>query len=261
MKFANRLKFTATGTSAATITFSAAVTGFRTLAQVISDDASDPLGIKVGDTGIAFVIDDGAGNEEFSLFTVTSSTVLTRTAVLTSTAGGTTPATFTGATLSVFNSMPASLATRLIYASVDTLGNFVGLKDPKGNDINLIARLLANANTPAAPAVEKTFKSLEIGVPIYGNNTNGGQRIVYSEGKRRLVRFKNPSTNTVPLELGYRFADNIQNANNSYPTTKIIIPVGGSIVVFFDNCQYWMRQYVDTAVDGQTVTIEREARV
>jgi hypothetical protein len=115
MKFADRLKITATGTSAATITFGAAVPGFRTLAQAIADGA-----YVVGDTGVPFTIDDGAGNKETSLFTITSATVLTRTSVRSSSAGGTTPATFTGATLNVFSAMPADFASRLIIAAAVT---------------------------------------------------------------------------------------------------------------------------------------------
>jgi hypothetical protein len=115
MKFADRLKFTATGTSAATITFSAAVPGFRTLAQAIADGA-----YVVGDTGVPFTIDDGAGNKETSLFTITSATVLTRTSVRSSSTGGATPATFTGATLNVFSSMPADFASRLVIAAAIT---------------------------------------------------------------------------------------------------------------------------------------------
>ena len=118
MKFAERLKFTATGTSAATITLSAAVAGFRTLAQAITDGA-----LAVGDTGVPFTIDDGAGNKETSLFTITSATVLTRTSVLSSSAGGTTAAAFTGATLSVFSSMPASFASKLPIVETDTPGD------------------------------------------------------------------------------------------------------------------------------------------
>lgn len=137
MKFADRLKFTATGTDASTITFGAAVTGFRTLAQAIADGASDPLAIKVGDTSVPFSIDDGAGNFEMSLYTVTSATVLSRTSVLSSSAGGTTAATFTGSSLSVYSSMPSSFARKLVTASTDASGNFVSLLDPKGNVIPL----------------------------------------------------------------------------------------------------------------------------
>ena len=114
MKFAERLKCIATGTSAATITLSGAVTGFRTLAQAIADGA-----LAVGDTGVPFTIDDGAGNKETSLFTITSATVLTRTSVLSSSAGGTTAATFTGTTLIVFSSMPADFASKLLIVEAD----------------------------------------------------------------------------------------------------------------------------------------------
>jgi hypothetical protein len=73
MKFADRLKITATGTSAATITFGAAVPGFRTLAQAIADGA-----YVVGDMGVPFTVDDGAGNKETSLFTITSASAPSR---------------------------------------------------------------------------------------------------------------------------------------------------------------------------------------
>ena len=41
------------------------------------------LAFKVGDTGVPFSIDDGMGNKELSLFTITSATQLDRTSVLT----------------------------------------------------------------------------------------------------------------------------------------------------------------------------------
>lgn len=260
MKFADRCKFNAAGTSAATITVAAAVLGFRTLAQVISESASDPLGIKVGDTNVPFVVDDGAGNEEFGFYTVTSTTVLTRTSVLQSSAGGTNPATFTGAVLSVFNSMPASFASKLLIAITDVLGNTVGIQDPKGNPINLIARLLANANTPASPAVEKTFKVIDV---IRVTNNTGDSypdRQVYAEGKRKSITFKNPVTNTVSFEIGSRKADNIQNPNP--PTwTGLVIAPGQECVVFFDDSQYWLRQSATTTTVDQFMIIEREVRV
>lgn len=108
MKFVDLLKFTATGTSAATITPTGAVAGFRTLAQAIADGK-----LAIGDMGVPFAIDDGAGNRETSLFTLSTGPVLTRTSVLSSTAGGTSPATFTGAALSVYSTMPADFASKL----------------------------------------------------------------------------------------------------------------------------------------------------
>lgn len=100
MKLADRLKFTANGTSAAAISVGAAVAACRTLAQAIADGA-----LVVGDTNVPFTVTDGT-NWEDSLFTVTSGTVLTRSSVLASSAGGTTAATFSGP-LTVFNAASA----------------------------------------------------------------------------------------------------------------------------------------------------------
>lgn len=110
MKFADRLKFTAAGASAASITVGAAVTACRTLAQAISDGA-----LAVGDTGVPFTVTDGTAWED-SLFTITSTTQLTRTSVLASSAGGTTAATFSGP-LTVFNAVPASHLSTLLSSS------------------------------------------------------------------------------------------------------------------------------------------------
>lgn len=107
MKSAARLKFTATGaasgTSASALTVSAAITGFRTLATAIADDAAKPNGIVVSDTNVPFTSVDSSGNWETSRYTVSSTTVLTRTRVLSSSAGGTTPAVFNGGALTVFH--------------------------------------------------------------------------------------------------------------------------------------------------------------
>ena len=122
MKFADRLKFTATGTSAATITFGAAVAGCRTLAQAITDGA-----LAVGDTGVPFTVEDGSGAWEDSLFTITSNTQITRTSVLASSGGGAVAAPFTGSALTVFNTMPASFASKLVAATTDVSGAAVGI--------------------------------------------------------------------------------------------------------------------------------------
>lgn len=109
MKFAEKLKFTATGVSAATITVAGAVDKFRTPAQAIAAGEW-----KVGDTRIALGMEDTAGNAETSLYTLTSAApvTLTRTEVLSSSAGGKTPATFSGS-LTVFSTMPADFASKL----------------------------------------------------------------------------------------------------------------------------------------------------
>jgi len=122
MKFADRLKVTANGTSAAALTLGAAAANCRTLAQAI---ASGDLA--VGDTGVPFTVDDGAGNWEDSYFTLASSTQLTRERVYRSSNNGA-AVTFSGATLTVFNN-----------AFGDALGS--GLLDPNdvGFDIVLCA--------------------------------------------------------------------------------------------------------------------------
>jgi hypothetical protein len=107
MKFAEGLKFTAAGTSAATITVAAAVDKFRTPAQAIADGEW-----KIGDTRIALRIEDSVGNKETSLFKLVSGPEFVRTEVLSSTAGGKTPATFSGA-LTVFSTLPADFASKL----------------------------------------------------------------------------------------------------------------------------------------------------
>jgi hypothetical protein len=151
MKFADRLKCTATGTSAATITLSAAVPGFRTLAQVIADGANDPSAIKVGDKDVPFAIEDGAGNKETSLFTITSTTVLTRTSVLSSSAGGTTAATFSGTILTVFSSMPASFASKLPTAEAETPGT-----------PNLVFASSAPSNADGRPNLTVYFQTAQV---------------------------------------------------------------------------------------------------
>ena len=75
MKFADLLKQSTASTSAAVITLGAAVSGFRTLAQAIADGE-----LSAGDQS-TFMVRDSAGKFEFSLFTVTNSTTLTRVAV------------------------------------------------------------------------------------------------------------------------------------------------------------------------------------
>lgn len=255
MKCADRLKFTAIGTSAATITLSAAVAGFRTLAQAIADGA-----LAVGDTGVPFSIDDGAGNCETSLFTVTSATVLTRNTVLSSSAGGKAPATFSGSTLTVFNSIPADFASKLIVAILDVSGNTIGIQDPKGNPINLVSRLLANANTPAPPAVECAFKSVSIVTVITDVPHQYPARIIYAEGKRKKTTFKNPATNTVSLELGFKKADNVLDPNATWNGSITIAP-GQEVVAFFEDAQWWVRQAQTGITANQKLIIEREARV
>ena len=75
MKFADLLKQSTASTSAAVITLGTGVSGFRTLAQAIADGE-----LSAGDQS-TFMVRDAAGKYEFSLFTVTSATTLTRVEV------------------------------------------------------------------------------------------------------------------------------------------------------------------------------------
>jgi hypothetical protein len=102
MKFANGLKFMATGTSAAAITVGAPVSGCRTLAQVIADSTYDPKGIRVGDLYVPFTVRDTQGNTQTSLYTITSATQIDLIAILSSSNGGN-AVTFSGP-LTVYNS-------------------------------------------------------------------------------------------------------------------------------------------------------------
>jgi hypothetical protein len=81
----------------------------RTLNQCIT--AGD---LAVNDTLVPFVVDDGAGNWEFSLFTITSATVITRTQILSSSNSGA-AVTFSGASLTVYNTMPAAFLRRVPF--------------------------------------------------------------------------------------------------------------------------------------------------
>lgn len=82
MKFADLLKQNTANTTAAVITLGAAPAGFRTLAQAIAD------GELVAGDQTTFMVRDDTGNFEFSLFTVTNATTLTRIEVRRSSNGG-----------------------------------------------------------------------------------------------------------------------------------------------------------------------------
>jgi hypothetical protein len=120
MKFVDRLKFAATGTSAASISDGTAVNSCRNLAASITAGA-----LALTDTAVPFGIDDGAGNWELSLFNlggIASAPTLTRTSVLVSSAGGTNPATFTGATLTVFNTIPSTFLNGVSLGQLSNAG-------------------------------------------------------------------------------------------------------------------------------------------
>jgi hypothetical protein len=117
MKFADRLKVTASGLSSQTlavgavITMGAAVTNCRTLAQAISDGAANPFAIKVGDTGVTFNIEDGTAWQDCEC-TINSNTQITVTKILNG-SNGTSAATFTSSTPQVYNCVPSDWLSRV----------------------------------------------------------------------------------------------------------------------------------------------------
>lgn len=196
MKFADRLKVTATGTSAATLNLGAAALGCRTLAQAIADGD-----LATTDTGIPFTVDDGAGNWEDSLFTITSTTQITRTSVLRSNVGGTTPATFSGSTLTVFNCVPAAFLTGTSLA--DWLAANPG-SALANTDLILFAQgqnVVGKALSAAADAINKLWPS------AYGGQVAIASTAQFpldfsTHNRRRLVCTATPAKITAPTAFG-----------------------------------------------------------
>jgi hypothetical protein len=123
MQFYDRLKFTTTGTSAASLSDGTAVLGCRNIAKVITDTAGQVNALLVTAQNVPFTIEDGTGKWEDSLFNLggtAASPTLTRVQVLASSAGGTTPETFTGATLTVFNTVPGKILSCIPVDSFPT---------------------------------------------------------------------------------------------------------------------------------------------
>jgi hypothetical protein len=114
-KFADRLKVSGTAGAAGVFNMGAAATGCRTLAQVITEGSSDPLEIKVGDTGVRFTISDGSGNWLEGSFTITTSSSITLETIESSSAAGASP-TFSG-TLTIYNCATAKFLRGLLGAA------------------------------------------------------------------------------------------------------------------------------------------------
>ncbi len=254
MKFAARLKFASTGTNAADLAAGAAAPGCRTLAQCISDGD-----LAVSDAGIAFTIEDGAGNWETSIFTITSSTQITRTSVLRSSAGGTTPAVFTGSALVVFNDVPASHLSKIVTASVDSSGGMTGLVGPDGKVIAIGGGEQPSENTPAARAVKTIAAVTQTQLITSNSSAATGQRLACAEKNRKRIVFKNPASNTVSIQIGQTQNDNI-NRNGSYTTSYTIAP-GEELVCWYDQNQWYARQASATAVANQSLIVESEVNV
>ena len=109
----DRVRETSTSQGTGTINLAGAVTGFRTFVS----------GIGTGNTTYYAIFEEGTNLFEIGLGTVTDATpdTLSRTTVLSNSSGNTSKITFSGGTLSVFCTMPASKSVYL-----DSSGNPIG---------------------------------------------------------------------------------------------------------------------------------------
>ena len=109
----DRVRETSTTSGTGTLNLAGAVTGFRTFVD----------GIGNSNTTYYAIFEEGTNLFEIGLGTVTDATpdTLARTTVLSNSSGNTSKITFSGGTLSVFCTMPAS---KTVY--LDSSGNPVG---------------------------------------------------------------------------------------------------------------------------------------
>ena len=109
----DRVRETSTTSGTGTLNLAGAVTGFRTFVSGIGD----------GNTTYYAIFEEGTNLFEIGLGTVTDATpdTLARDTVLSNSSGNTSKITFSGGTLSVFCTMPAS---KTVY--LDSSGNPVG---------------------------------------------------------------------------------------------------------------------------------------
>ena len=109
----DRVRETSTSQGTGTINLAGAVTGFQTFVSGIGD----------GNTTYYAIFEEGTNLFEIGLGTVTDATpdTLSRTTVLSNSSGNTSKITFSGSTLSVFCTMPASKSVFL-----DATGTPVG---------------------------------------------------------------------------------------------------------------------------------------
>ena len=109
----DRVRETSTTSGTGTLNLAGAVTGFRTFVAGIGD----------GNTTYYAIFEEGTNLFEIGLGTVTDATpdTLARDTVLSNSSGNTSKITFSGGTLSVFCTMPASKSVYL-----DSSGNPIG---------------------------------------------------------------------------------------------------------------------------------------
>lgn len=159
MKFADSVKQTASLTSTATITLGAAATGFRTLAQAITDTAGKLEQVAVGDI-ICMRVEDvaDASKWEIRLFTITAPGALTGQSIVSSSAAGA-AVTFDGS-VTVLCTVPSSHLARTSVDSYPSFSQSVPLTQPGTAWMPQYAVTGALAFTPAAGAVKGAFASI-----------------------------------------------------------------------------------------------------
>jgi chitodextrinase len=183
MKFATRLKQTASALSSTTlsvgavVTLGAAATNCRTLAQAISDGAaaSDTTAIQVNDTNVPFVFDDGTNWME-AYCTITSTTQITIGQIV-SGSNGTNAVTFSGALPTVFNVIPGKWLRQVVISTdgvapsglsaAGTLSNTdTVLISQDGN--NIVTTTLASIKTFVGAIVDTTAPTTPTGLASSG---------------------------------------------------------------------------------------------
>lgn len=222
MQFHDRLKFTTTGTSAASLSDGTAVAGCRNIAKVISDTVGQVTALTTTTQNIPFTIEDGTGKWEDSLFNVggtSGAPTLTRTQVLASSAGGTTAETFSVATLTVFNTVPGKILSRVAIDSDPAFSTSVPLVQPGKAWMPQQTISGALTFTPAANAVKGAYASVNlisdgVNVPTF---SGGFREAIGSAGYDNRAA---GIVNVLEFEYdGYYYWYAVNQASNALPPT------------------------------------------
>lgn len=194
--FADRVQETTTATSTTTIALGGAVAKFRSFATAFA----------VGTVGIPVCVADSGNNWEIGLYTLTSATLLTRTAIASSSNSGS-PVSFPAGSKNVFCTVGATqLGDFLTSASLANLGTPLSqfLADNAGSSVAADNLVLAAQNgavkgitaSSLAQYINTTFQGgKEVAVVL----TNGAALpLDFSTHNRRRLIFKTPATLNAP---------------------------------------------------------------
>lgn len=176
MKFADRVKETTSSASASVITLAGAVAGYRTFAGSLS----------INDVEIPVCVTDASGNWEIGLYTLTDAHTLTRTSIVSSSAGGTSEAMFAAGAKDVFCTVPSNY---LAGASVsEYLASNPG-SPPSFSDLILFVQGQSVVGEPLSAvtlAVNKAWINVaDVIVPV--TSTNRVTLDVTQHNRRRIV--------------------------------------------------------------------------